>query len=346
MPKEESVIDPAKPLPSGVTDHAVVDVLKSRLATGSRPGARTDSARVALVIEGGGMRGVVSAGMVAALEQFDALDAFDDIYGSSAGSFNGAYLISRRARLGTTIYYEDVNNRNFIDLRRQLRGQPILCLDFMLDVIAERVKPLDWEGILESPVRLHPIATSLERQQSLELQYSTKAELKLALKASAAIPWVAGPPIELHGERWWDASATGNGSIPFRIAIDDGATHVLALTTRPEGVLRGRPSAVERHFMSRQIRKEEPLLVAHYLRRAPDYARDVEELRRASKIGADGPPHIYAVRLDEGVPPVSQLETDRDKLYAGAVAGFRSAFRLFRAQEPTIVGHELGGFFF
>src|SRR5438067_2344138 len=98
--------------------HPVLKVISERLRSGSEPGARSDGARVALAIEGGGMRGVISAGMDAALEDLGALDAFDDIYGSSAGSFNGAYLISRRACLGATIYYEDVNNRNFIDMRR------------------------------------------------------------------------------------------------------------------------------------------------------------------------------------------------------------------------------------
>jgi hypothetical protein len=49
--------------------HPVSDVLRERVEGGSAPGERRDPHRVALVIEGGGMRGVVSAGMIAALER-------------------------------------------------------------------------------------------------------------------------------------------------------------------------------------------------------------------------------------------------------------------------------------
>ena len=64
-------------------------MLRERLEAGSQPGARRDGHRVALVLEGGGMRGVVSAGMTAALERFGLTPCFDLVVGSSAGAFNG-----------------------------------------------------------------------------------------------------------------------------------------------------------------------------------------------------------------------------------------------------------------
>ena len=48
--------------------HPVLEVLKSRVQSGSLPGKRKDKHKVALVIEGGGMRGIISAGMCAALK--------------------------------------------------------------------------------------------------------------------------------------------------------------------------------------------------------------------------------------------------------------------------------------
>lgn len=341
---EAQIEQAAESAPGGAPTSAVLKLLRARIEEQSLPAARSDSARLALAIEGGGMRGVVSAGMVAALEQLGASDAFDDIYGSSAGSFNGAYFISRRARLGTTIYYDDINKDEFIDLKRGLRGGPILCLDYMLNHVAETVKPLDWQGIIDSPIRLHPMATSLEEQRGVEVPFSTKDELKLALKASATIPWVAGGPVITKHGRFLDASTAGNGSIPYTSAVDDGATHVLALTTRPEGVLRGKPSFLERWFMSRKIRGYEPLLVPHYLARAGAYARSVEELRTGSSRSADDDsPHLYAITLARDARPVSQLEKDRRKLVAGAEAGVRAVFEAF-GQDAGIVAHEIGAF--
>ena len=51
------------------TDHPAVELALERARTGSRPGHRTDGCRLGLVVEGGGMRGCVSAGSLMALYQ-------------------------------------------------------------------------------------------------------------------------------------------------------------------------------------------------------------------------------------------------------------------------------------
>ena len=84
--------------------HPVLSIVRERVKSKSKPGNRQerDSHHLALVIEGGGMRGSVSAGMAAALSTLDLLDAFDSIHGSSAGAIVGAYLVSRQ--LCTDVY--------------------------------------------------------------------------------------------------------------------------------------------------------------------------------------------------------------------------------------------------
>jgi len=64
-----------------------------------------DPFHLALAIEGGGMRGAVSAGMAAAIASLGLTDAFDSIYGSSAGSVVGAYMVSRQMCVGTYFGY-------------------------------------------------------------------------------------------------------------------------------------------------------------------------------------------------------------------------------------------------
>ena len=76
--------------------HPVADVLRARAAAGSSAGRASDPHRVALALEGGGMRGVVSAGMTAALERLGLTPCFDLVVGASAGAINGAALIARR----------------------------------------------------------------------------------------------------------------------------------------------------------------------------------------------------------------------------------------------------------
>ena len=53
--------------------HPVVELIRRRAEQRSEPGSRQDAHRLALVVEGGGMRGVVSAGMTSALERLTFL---------------------------------------------------------------------------------------------------------------------------------------------------------------------------------------------------------------------------------------------------------------------------------
>lgn len=78
---------------SELLNHQVVQLLAQRFRQDSKPGARNDPYTLALCMEGGGMRGAVSAGMAAAIASLGLTDCFDKVYGSSAGSVIGAYMV-------------------------------------------------------------------------------------------------------------------------------------------------------------------------------------------------------------------------------------------------------------
>src|SRR4051812_49942749 len=69
--------------------HPILALLAARAR-----GARDDGATLALVIEGGGMRGVVSSAMAAALEGRGLTPCFDLVVGTSAGALNAAALLA------------------------------------------------------------------------------------------------------------------------------------------------------------------------------------------------------------------------------------------------------------
>ncbi len=62
---------------------------------------RPEGAWLAVVIEGGGMRGAVSGGMALALHELGLGGAFDARYGSSAGALNAMWLVSGRLTEGS-----------------------------------------------------------------------------------------------------------------------------------------------------------------------------------------------------------------------------------------------------
>src|SRR5256885_17256053 len=80
--------------------HPVLELLGAR----ARGRARDDGATLALVIEGGGMRGVVSSAMAAAIEARGLTPCFDLVVGTSAGALNGAALLAGVAEACTAAH--------------------------------------------------------------------------------------------------------------------------------------------------------------------------------------------------------------------------------------------------
>src|SRR5918999_3388203 len=104
-PNARRVLDPK---------HPVLGVLRDRARAGSGPGRRHDTHRVALVVEGGGMRGVVSAGMTAALERLGLTRCFDLVVGSSAGALNAAALVAGGGRPAGGVFHTVLGAREVI----------------------------------------------------------------------------------------------------------------------------------------------------------------------------------------------------------------------------------------
>lgn len=92
---------------SNLFSHDVLNLMHERYHSHSTPANRSvyDNYTLALAIEGGGMRGAVSGGMAAAIVCLGLSNAFDSIYGSSAGSIIGSYFVSRQLYLDV---YTDV----------------------------------------------------------------------------------------------------------------------------------------------------------------------------------------------------------------------------------------------
>jgi predicted patatin/cPLA2 family phospholipase len=303
----------------------VIDLLLARRARGGRP-PYDDGARIALAVEGGAMRGVVSAGMVSALEELGLTGVFDAAYGSSAGSLNAAYFLAGQARTGTTIYYEDINNRQFIDLRRPLTGRPIVDLAFLIDDVSTRRKPLDTDRVLASATPLTVMATDVDKAERAPLRnFESGGDLLTALRAGATMPVIAGPPVVFDGRRLLDASLSE--PIPVPIAEDDGFTHILVLLTRPEDVT-ARPTLLDRWYVQPRLRRLSPLLAERYANRSGPYSRLVGAI--AAGKGPGGTAAVLGLR--PAPPTVGRLERDPALLREAARRGFDAVMAAFGRQ--------------
>ena len=148
---------------------AVLRVLAGRARAGSRPAGRNDGLRVALAIEGGGMRGTISAGMALALHELGLVPAFDAVYGASAGAISGAWLLSARPE-GLRGWAEPAFARALIRRSRLLRGRPVADVRALIEEVYQIVFPMDFGSVLDSPAEFHPLATDAATGRSTDLR--------------------------------------------------------------------------------------------------------------------------------------------------------------------------------
>eukprot|EP01025_Chloroclados_australasicus_P000569 TRINITY_DN10256_c0_g3_i1.p1 TRINITY_DN10256_c0_g3~~TRINITY_DN10256_c0_g3_i1.p1 ORF type:complete len:374 (-),score=33.95 TRINITY_DN10256_c0_g3_i1:736-1857(-) len=232
--------------------HPVLDVIAERHARNSQPGKRTDSYKIGLCVEGGGMRGVVSGAML--MELLPYRECFDVVYGSSAGAINLTYYLTGETH-GLSVYIDDISNTEFVDLRRLFSSEPVLNLDFLLEYVMHEIKPLTWESVLKSPIPLKMVASCVDRLGSYLLeQPNTKEELIACLRASAQVPMIAGDqPVTIQGRRYVDAAVFE--PIPYLSAIQDGCSHILVLCTRPPPENKSSFMTAWEQIMSQTIKK-------------------------------------------------------------------------------------------
>jgi predicted acylesterase/phospholipase RssA len=322
--------------------HQVLRALGERVRSGSRPGNRTDGLRIALAIEGGGMRGTVSAGMALALHELGLMPAFDAVYGASAGAITGAWLVSsepERLRGWADPDYA----RTLIRWSALLRRRPVVDVHTLIEVVYQTEFPMDFASVLTSPVEYHPLATDAATGASTDLRplIGDPAELRLALRASASLPFLAGPPVRLRDRRFYDAGVAE--SIPFRTPLAQGATHILVLRSRHwvppaatadgasvdgvavDGVRLPRPPRSVRLLARTTLRNESPELRAALLTRGARTAADAARIAELEAVG-----QALTIFPPESTPPVSRLSTEGPLLAAALEAGRAAVHALVR----------------
>jgi predicted patatin/cPLA2 family phospholipase len=309
-------------------NEAVLKLLRDRLNQGSTPGNRADGARLALVIEGGSSRGVYSSGMTIAIEQLGLLPLFDAVYGSSAGALNGAWLLCGRA--GSTIHawWTPEIMRGTIDVRRALRRRPVVDTRFLVDTVYTSLMPMGFAEILASPVEFHPLATDALSGRSVDLRptISDQASLQAALRASTAMPLLAGEPVDIGGRRFVDAGVSE--AVPVRTALGDGATHIVALRTRRTDEITTMPGRAERLLLSRWFARRAPGAIGPWRERAG--ARAEEERLLATH------PATLQIRPPLGSTRIGRTERRTDPLRAAAGTGRSAAFQAFDALKAAL----------
>ena len=189
--------------------------------------------RPLLVVMPGTMRGVVGGGQVTALSELGLTNVFDNAIGISTGAPTISYFIAGQAGLGTTIYYEDLPENNFISFSRGLRGGNVADIDLLCDIFNGDVgdKALNKDALLSSRTKAHIVATEYETGLPTMFTIDGSIDPVEVIRASVAIPVFYKKPVFIKGKRYVDGVVSMR--MPSREVIDYfDPTDVVVLANR------------------------------------------------------------------------------------------------------------------
>jgi predicted patatin/cPLA2 family phospholipase len=380
-----------------VLSHDVLDLMVQRFRSKSTPGNRTDGATLAISIEGGGMRGAVSAGMAAAIYALGFIDTIDVIYGSSAGSLIGAYMVTRQ--LSVDVYTDLLPNSKgqFVCKKRlvssllsnfaeqvwglpKLYEKPGMNVSYVMDTILPEktgLRPLDMEAFEynnKHQQQLRVATSCVDEHGNLASRcFGTddftddttsntgRKGLFACMEASMTVPGATGAPVEITSKHRNNSTIKAFDAfcfepLPYRSAVEEGATHVLVLRSRPQDYEpKTKPSIYETTVAPLYFQSHGEPGVAEFFRRGGQqyiYLEDhltLEEGRLSNEAvpippsteihyGVDGidrgdretwkKAHVFPMVVPHGTPELKTLEQDAQVIIEAVRGGFAAAFDL------------------
>jgi predicted patatin/cPLA2 family phospholipase len=234
------------------------------------------------------------------------------------------WLVSGRVREGIPTWIDPTLVNELIRPRRILRGGPVVDITTLVEERYEQLAPGLFDAVLSSSTELHPIATAVESADAVDLhdQIVGDRTLRLALRASACLPLLAGPPVHLNGHRFIDAGLSA--AIPFRAALEDEATHVLVLRSRRRGERVEPSTGLGAKLTARALRRVSPALERAFITRVEREHAD-EDYLDARREDPASEPAIFSIHPPPGSPVPGRLERDIQIVSAALEAGRQAA---------------------
>ena len=188
-------------------------------------------ANTGLVLEGGGMRGIFTVGVLDYLMNHHI--SFPYVIGVSAGASNGISYISRQRGRSYFSNIELLKKHNYIGWKNLLSGRGYIDLDFLFYEYPDRYYPFDYKTYEASPTRFVMVVSNCltGRAEYIEEKQDRKRLLD-ACKASCSLP-VMCPLSWLDGKPMVDGGVCD--SIPIRHAQEEGYRKNVIILTRNKG---------------------------------------------------------------------------------------------------------------
>lgn len=261
-----------------------------------------------LVLEGGAMRGMYTAGALDALAEHNV--AFDYCIGVSAGACNGVSFVSGQTGRNLRINQNYIEDRRYLGVGNFLRTKSMFGMDFIFDEIPNRLDPFDYAAFQTSPMAFVAGVTDVETGLPVYFDKSLMGEDNRILRASSAIP-VFSPMVEIGGRFYLDGGTSD--PIPVHRALEEGCDQVVVVLTRERGFHKN-PEGFRRLY-HRMLRRY-PKMIDTLDRRHEIYNETLDDLMKLEQQG------VAVVIAPETSLGVGRFEKSREKLKEIYLRGF------------------------
>ena len=256
--------------------------------------------KTALVLEGGGMRGVFTSGVLDAFMKHDL--TFPYIVAVSAGACNGMSYVSHQPRRARISNIDHLARYKYIGLRHLVTQGCIFDRELLYDKFPNQYLPFDFDTFFSSPMTFEMVTTNCLTGQPMYLSERHDRQRALDIvRASSSLPYVS-KIVDVDGIPMLDGGIVD--SIPLQHAIDMGhPTNVLVLTRN-----RGYRNTGKDMKIPRFIYRKYPRLRVALSRRLAAYNAQLEYVERMEDEG-----RVICIRPERPME-VDRIEKDIAKL--------------------------------
>ena len=256
--------------------------------------------KTGLVLEGGGMRGLFSAGVLDALLELKELSV-NGIVGVSSGALFGVNYVSKQKERAVRYNKKYADDKRYMGLYSWITTGNAVNKDFAFYELPYKLDVFDNETFKKAKTDFYVVMTNVESGKPEYVLIEDAFAQMEYLRATSALPF-ASKIIEINGKKYLDGGISD--SIPIDFCESLGYDKIIAVLTRPEGTYKEDKLG----FLYKLVYRKYPNLVNSLLNMATDYEKVLAKIKDLENKGK-----IFVVRPPE-VLKIGRLEKNRDKI--------------------------------
>ncbi len=256
--------------------------------------------KIGLVLEGGGFRGLYSAGILDGFLKYHI--EFPYIIGVSMGACNAVNYISKQYERSLNVPYTYINDKRYMSFLRLLTKGELFGMDFIFRAIPHTLIPFDFERFYHSQQQFVVVTSDCRSGKPFYIDDFNKYDLLTALKASSSLPF-ASKMINIDEKLLLDGGVSD--PIPIAKAINDGCDKIVVVLTQPKGY---RKSPSKLSTLSHLKYKKYPKLQEALQIRYQIYNDTLDQLEEMERKGT-----AFVIRPSSTIP-IKRTEKNKEKL--------------------------------